>query len=158
MIDIKIKRLDERAVLPTKAYPTDAGFDMTAISLEYDEYGNAVFGFGWAFEIPEGYGGFLFPRSSATKYDVEMNNSVGIVDCWYRGEVKAKFRPISTKPVRGSQTDSVEVYCDGKARIFKVGEKVAQMVILKLPQVEFVESDELSDTPRGAGGWGHSGK
>jgi dUTP pyrophosphatase len=158
MIDIKIKRLDERAVLPTKAHNTDAGFDMTAISLEFDEYGNAVYGFGWAFDIPVGYVGVLAPRSSATKYDVDMPNSLGMIDAGFHGEVKAKYRPTSTQPVRGTQTDSIEVCQSSRANIFKVGEKVAQMIIMKLPDVAFVETDELPQSERGEGGWGHTGR
>lgn len=157
-MEIKIKRLSEKAIVPTKAFQTDAGFDMTAISMEYDVYGNVVYGFGWAFDIPEGYVGLLFPRSSCSHYDMSMPNSIGVIDAGYHGEVKAKYRPTSTMPVRGSQTDCVEVYNSNKSDIFKVGDKVAQMVIVELPKVNFTEVEELPQSARGEGGWGHTGK
>lgn len=157
-MEIKIKKLDERAVMPTKAFPTDAGFDMTAISMEYDEYGNIVYGFGWAFDIPEGYVGLLLPRSSCSKFDVVMPNSLGVIDSGFHGEVKAKFRPTSAQPVRGAKTDCIEIYQCSKADIFKIGDAVAQMVIVELPKVEFQIADELPKSLRGEGGWGHTGR
>ena len=74
MIEVKIKRLSEKAVLPKKAFPTDGGYDMYATSIEFDDYGNIVYGLGWAFEIPEGYVGLLFPRPSTRKFDINMQN------------------------------------------------------------------------------------
>ena len=158
MIEVKIKRLSEKAVLPKKAFPTDGGYDMYATSIEFDDYGNIVYGLGWAFEIPEGYVGLLFPRSSTSKFDINMQNSIGLIDCHFRGEVKAKYRPTSTQPVRGAKTNCIEVYQSNSADIYEVGDKVAQMVFIKLPETELKEVEELSKTDRGEGGWGHTGR
>ena len=158
MIEVKIKRLSEKAVLPKKAFPTDGGYDMYATSIEFDDYGNIVYGLGWAFEIPEGYVGLLFPRSSTSKFDINMQNSIGLIDCHFRGEVKAKYRPTSTQPVRGAKTNCIEVYQANTAEIYEVGDKVAQMVFIKLPETELKEVEELSKTDRGEGGWGHTGR
>ena len=157
-MEIKIKKLDERAIMPSKAFPTDAGFDLKAISMEYDEYGNIVYGFGWAFDIPEGYVGLLFPRSSCSKFDLSMPNCIGVIDAGFHGEVKAKFRPTSTQPVRGAKTETIEVYHCNSAVIFKIGDKVAQMIVVEIPKVEYVVADELPKSLRGEGGWGHTGR
>lgn len=157
-MEIKIKRLSEKAIMPSKAFPTDAGYDLTSISMEYDEYGNVVYGFGWAFDIPEGYVGLLFPRSSCSKYDVNMPNCIGVIDAGFHGEVKAKFRPTSVQPIRGAKSDCIEIYHRNRADIFKVGDKCAQMVIVEIPKVSFVEAEELPKSLRGEGGWGHTGR
>lgn len=91
---IKIKKLSSDAVMPTKAHPTDAGFDLVATSRNIDDYGNLVYGTGLAFEIPEGYVGFLFPRSSISKKNLILTNSVGVLDCHYPGEVTFKFKGV----------------------------------------------------------------
>ena len=88
---VKIKKLHPDAVVPSYAHSTDCGLDLTAVSKTFDEYGNVVYGFGLAFEIPEGYAGFIFPRSSNHKSGLLLTNSVGILDSCYRGEVTAKF-------------------------------------------------------------------
>lgn len=139
---IKVKRLNELAMLPTKAHATDAGFDLYAISKTYDNDGNVVYGCGLAFEIPEGYMGLVFPRSSNAKKSLLLSNSVGVIDSGYRGEVTAKFKrlyPIS----QGEYT---------------IGERFAQLIIMPIPAVEFVEAEELSESERGVGGYGSSGK
>src|SRR5690606_10497369 len=89
---VKIKRLHPQAVIPSYAKPGDAGMDLTATSKSYDENGNVVYGTGLAFEIPEGYVGLLFPRSSNSKTDLILSNSVGVLDSGYRGEVMFKFK------------------------------------------------------------------
>lgn len=92
-LTIKIKKLDPNAVMPTKAHPTDAGFDLTAISRVFSADGTATYGTGLAFEIPKGYVGLLFPRSSVYKQDQALTNCVGVLDSGYRGEVVFKFKP-----------------------------------------------------------------
>lgn len=92
-LKIKIKKVDPRAVMPKKAHPTDAGFDLTAVSRVFAADGTATYGTGLAFEIPEGYVGYLFPRSSVYKQDQHLTNCVGVLDSGFRGEVKFKFKP-----------------------------------------------------------------
>lgn len=91
-MEVKIKKLNESAVIPTYAKHGDAGMDLTAISKEYDGNGNVIYGTGLAFEIPENYVGLLFPRSSNTKKDLILGNSVGVIDSGYRGEVILIFK------------------------------------------------------------------
>lgn len=143
MVKVKIKKLTENAVVPTKAHPTDAGFDLTATSREIDGDNNVVYGFGLAFEIPEGYVGLLFPRSSICKKDLILSNSVGVIDCHYRGEVSAKFKA---------------AFVEGTARMYHIGERCAQMIIMPIPRIEIEEAEELSETDRGDGGYGSTGK
>ena len=140
---VKIKKLHENAVIPAYAKPGDAGLDLTATSVVTDEYGNVVYGTGLAIEIPFGYAGLLFPRSSNSKTDLYLTNHVGVVDSGYRGEIMFKYRPL-----------------DGilNSKIYQVGERVGQIVILPYPAVSFEEVEQLSDTERGNGGYGSTGK
>ena len=89
---VKIKRLSDKAVIPTYAKDGDAGMDLVATSKSYDENGNVVFGTSLAFEIPKGYVGLLFPRSRNAKMDLLLSNSVGVIDSGYRGEVMMKYK------------------------------------------------------------------
>ena len=138
---IKIKKLNPLAILPTKAHSTDAGFDLYATSKTYDENGNAVYGCGLAVEIPEGYMGLVFPRSSNARTQLLLSNSVGVIDSGYRGEVTAKFKSLS--PSHDAE--------------YKIGERFAQLIVMPIPAVEFEEAEELSDSERGTGGYGSSG-
>ena len=90
---VKIKKLHPDAVIPAYAKTGDAGMDLTAVTMKIDEYGNICYGTGLAFEIPEGYVGLVFPRSSNHKKGVILTNCVGVIDSGYRGEVSFKFRP-----------------------------------------------------------------
>ena len=131
---LKIKKLEEKAPLPSYARDGDAGMDLVAMSMKnaghYIEYGTSL-----ALEIPEGYAGFLFPRSSISNTGHQLLNSVGVIDSGYRGEVK----------VRLSWTT---------LNTYKVGDKIAQLVILKLPSVDIEEVDELDVSERNEGGFG----
>ena len=138
---IKVKRLNELAMLPTKAHATDAGFDLYATSKTYDNDGNVVYGCGLAFEIPDGYMGLVFPRSSNAKKSLLMSNSVGVIDAGYRGEVTAKFKRLY--PISQGE--------------YAIGERFAQIIFLPIPNVELEITDELSDSERGTGGYGSSG-
>ena len=91
-LKVKIKRLSDNAVIPTYAHATDAGMDLVATSKTIDEYGNVVYGTGIALEIPNGYVGLVFPRSSNSKKHLLLTNSVGVIDSGYRGEVTFKCR------------------------------------------------------------------
>ena len=112
----------------------------------YDDDGNIVYGTGLAFEIPEGYVGLLFPRSSNAKKDLILSNSVGVIDSDYRGEVSFKFKPS---------------YCFNKEDmdvVYDVGDKVGQMIIVPYPHIEWEQATELSETKRGKNGYGSTGK
>jgi dUTP pyrophosphatase len=136
---IKIKKLHENAVIPTYAKDGDAGMDLTAISMLCIDEEHVKYGFGLAFEIPKGFVGFVFPRSSCYKQRQILSNCVGVVDSGYRGEVSAVM--IGT--------------CDES---YKIGDRVAQIVVMPYPEIEFEEVDALSDSKRGKGGYGSTGK
>lgn len=142
---VKIKRLNELAVIPKYAKDGDAGLDLVATSKEYDTIGNVVYGTGIAVEIPKGYVGLIFPRSSISKYVISLSNAVGVIDSGYRGEISCKF-----KPTLG--------FKDEKAgRDYNVGDKICQMIIIPYPAIEFEEVSELSDSERGEKGFGSTG-
>lgn len=136
---IKIKKLHPEAVIPAYAKDGDAGMDLTAVSMEYLDNEHVKYNFGIAIEIPKGFVGLVFPRSSCFKQRQILSNAVGIIDSGYRGEISAVM--IGT---------SVESY--GK------GDRIAQILILPYPEVEFELTEELSETERGSGGYGSSGK
>ena len=148
---VNVKKLDSNAVIPTYGRHGDAGMDLTATSKWYDESGNVCYGTQLAFEIPNGFAGFLFPRSSNTKKDLILGNSVGVIDSGYRGEVVLKFKAIDTQYLQ-----------DGKLTFLKrdfmkeynIGDRIGQIVIMPVPQIEFNVVDELSTTDRGVGGFG----
>lgn len=144
-MELKIKRLVDNAIMPIKAHNTDAGFDLTAVNItpELNESGQYLFVYhsGIAVEIPEGYVGLLFQRSSVANKSIMMTNCVGVIDSGYRGEIIAKFK---------ATTDVVPA-------IYKVGEKFAQLVIVPIANItELKEVTELSDSDRGEGGYGSS--
>lgn len=140
---VKIKKVKEEAVIPSYSKPGDAGLDITAISKEIDYDGNIVYKTGLAFEIPYGFVGLIFQRSSISKYDLNLANSVAVIDSGYRGEVVLKFK--RTSEPRFSNE-------------YEAGDRVGQLIILPFPEIQFVEVDKLSDTQRGSGGFGSTGK
>ena len=138
---VKIKKLVEQAVIPVYAHPgEDAGLDLTATSVKF-EHDCWVYGTGLAMEIPKGYVGLLFPRSSIRRYSLSLSNSIGVIDSDYRGEVMFSFRPVNAP----------------NSPVYKVGEKIGQIIIMPYPEVKFTEVDKLSETERGEGGHGHTG-
>lgn len=143
-MQVKIKKLNKNAVIPSYAQDGDAGMDLVATSKLYDDHGNVVYGTGLAFEIPQGYVGLLFPRSSNTKKDLILGNSVGVLDSGYRGEVILKFRPVMP----------LERDIEFGPREYEIGDRIGQIVIIPAPQIEFNVVDELSTTDRGVGGFG----
>ena len=142
---VKIKKLYADAILPTKAHVTDAGYDLYAHSKSYDEYGNVVYGSGVAMEIPRGYVGLVFPRSSNSKRHLILSNSVGVVDSGYRGEILFKFK-------------LTHKFGDNPQDVYELGDRIGQIIIMPYPEIEFVEVEKLSDSDRGTGGYGSSGK
>jgi len=139
---VKIKRLHKDSIIPKYSKPGDAGLDLTATSKFYDDFDNVCYGTGLALEIPEGYVGLLFPRSSISKTDLTLRNSVGIIDSGYRGEITFKFNNILMS--------SCEPY--------NVKERIGQLIIMPYPTIEFEEVEELSTTERGEEGYGSTGK
>ena len=172
---IKIKKLHPDAVIPNYSKLGDAGQDLVCVSRHFDADGNAVYGTGLAFEIPEGYVGLIFPRSSNAKKDLMLTNSVGVVDSGYRGEVMFKFKPaaffaddayatpgtVGDVSYRFDYTILPKGYKQDHAygcSLYEVGDRVGQIIIMPYPQVTFQEVSELSSTDRGVGGFGSTGK
>lgn len=140
-MQVKVKKLHQDAVLPVRATEGAAAFDLVALSAIRDGL-ETVCRTGLSFEIPAGHAMFIYSRSghgfsSATR----LANCVGVIDSDYRGEVMVKLRH-----------DNPMV-----APFIEQGSRIAQAVIMPVPAVEFVLADELSDTSRGAGGFGSTG-
>lgn len=154
-MEVKIKKLKDNAVVPQYAHPgEDAGLDLVATSKEFDEYGNLVYGVGLAFEIPKGYVGLLFPRSSISKKGLVLTNCVGVIDSGYRGEVTFKFKPVAQFDTSFIPSGIGYHY---KGEEYEIGDRIGQMIILPYPQIKFVEVDELEDSIREDGGYGSTG-
>ena len=145
VMKIKIKKLHPNAVIPSYAKAGDAGMDLVATSIISETDTQITYGLGVALEIREGFVGLVFPRSSIRKTRLQLSNSVGVVDSGYRGELQATFNKIHTT-IENQKND------------YKVGDRVAQIMIIPHPEVEFNEVDELSDSERGEGGFGSTGK
>ena len=137
-MDVKIKRLSEKAVIPKYAKDGDAGMDLTAVSVERIDTEHFKYGFGIAIEIPRGYVGLIFPRSSCYKKRQILSNAVGVIDSGYRGEISA-------------------VFIGASEYSYKIGERAAQIIIIPNPEINFIPVIELSNTERGATGYGSSG-
>lgn len=156
---LKIKKLNDSATIPVKAHSTDAGFDLVATSREIDDYGNIMYGTGLAVEIPDGYVGLLFPRSSVSKKDMVLANSVGVIDSGYRGELIFKFKPIQqvNKALSKNPNHHYNHRMTGGID-YQVGDRIGQLIVIPIPDIELIETDELSDSQRGEGGFGSTGK
>ena len=146
-IEVKIKKLHPEAVIPTYAKLGDAGMDLYAVEYEMDDYGNFVYNTGLSFEIPEGYVGLVFPRSSISKTTHSLRNAVGVIDSGYRGPVMLKFK--GSNRLHKGRVSPTSTY--------NVGDRIGQIIIMPHPQVQFIESDELTETERGSGGFGSTG-
>lgn len=146
-MEIKIKKSHPNAIIPKYAKDGDAGLDLVAVSCKVlvdsltDEDTKVEVDSGIAIEIPKGYVGLIFPRSSIKGTGVRLTNCVGVIDSGYRGSIKAYFDIV----------DKSLVY-------YEKGDKFAQLLILPYPQIEFKEVNELSETERGDKGFGSSGK
>ena len=136
---LKIKKLHPNAVTPFYATEGSAAMDLTAVSSEYIDTEHIKYNFGLAFQIPKGKAGLIFPRSSCYKQKQLLSNCVGVIDSDYRGEISAVMI--------GTSKSS-----------YTTGERVAQIMFIDAPQIEFVETDELSTSERGEGGYGSTGK
>ena len=155
-MQINIKKLHSDAIIPTYAKLGDAGMDITAINVEYtDDY--IQYKTGLAFEIPEGYVMLIFPRSSNSKKDLLLCNSVGILDSGYRGELLIRYKRILNPHISKGvfySTNSSDVDFDFNGNEYQIGDKVAQIIIIPYPSIEFNEVNTLSETERGEGGFG----
>ncbi len=142
-MELQVRLLHPDARLPRRAHPGDAGSDLFAVEEVVIPAGERrEVGIGIALAIPPGYGGFVQPRSGlAFKHGIMLTNSPGLIDAGYRGELR------------------VSLYNSGaEAFTVSVGERVAQLVIQRVEEPEFVPVDELEDTSRGHGGFGSSGR
>jgi dUTP pyrophosphatase len=139
---INFIKLHHDAVTPKRAHDTDAGFDLVAIECDFAPGGMFVCKTGIAVEIPSGFFGAIFPRSSIRNTPLILSNCVGVIDSGYRGEIVFSFRWVNT--------------ADGAQ--YKAGDRIGQIVILPLPEVEFEEVLVLSESKRGSGGFGSTGK
>ena len=139
-LKVKIKLLSPGAKIPTYSKDGDAGMDLTITNIIFESETQVTYGFGLSMEIPKGYVGLIFPRSSVRDFNLLLSNSVGVIDSGYRGEICATFKKTNTD-----------------ANIYGLYDRGAQIIILPYPQIEFIESDNLTETERGDGGFGHTG-
>ena len=138
---INIKKTNELAIIPKYAHSTDAGMDLVAVSMnETDKY--IEYDTGIALEIPKGYVGLVFPRSSVSKLDLVQANSVGVIDSSYRNSIKVRFKKLK----------------DNGVCVYVPGERIAQLIVLPYPMIGFNEVEKLSDSDRGLGGFGSTGR
>ncbi|WP_454946184.1 dUTP diphosphatase [Cryptobacterium curtum] len=142
-IPLPIKKLTAEAVMPHAAYAGDAGIDLRASApVTLQPFERALIPTGLAVAIPHGYAGFVLPRSgSAIKHGLSLVNTPGLIDSGYRGELKC-----------------IAINLDPHTPInIQVGDRIAQLVIMKVESPTIIETDELDETERGTGGFGSSG-
>lgn len=140
-LNVNIKKLNNNAIMPQYAKAGDAGLDLVATEINLTEY-YIEYKTGLAFEIPDGYVGLLFSRSSISKKDLILSNAVGIIDSGYRGEVSFRFKKLDKNDLN----------------IYIVGDKIGQIVILPYPKINLQFVETLSNTERGVGGYGSTGR
>jgi dUTP pyrophosphatase len=138
-MQVKIKKLSPEAVIPTYAKDGDAGMDLVITDIKGENKLFITYGFGISMEIPEGFMGLIFPRSSIRKTDLVLSNAVGVIDSGYRGEIQVTFKRTGLNK-------------------YEIGDRGAQIIIMPHPIVDFVEVEELNNTERGEGGFGSTGK
>jgi len=140
-MEVKFKKLTEEAVVPKYSRQGDAGMDLVAIKMKTvteGDFGYIEYSTGIAVEIPTGYAGLVFPRSSISNTGMILSNSVGLIDSGYRGDIKLRFKYIAG------------------TKYYEIGDKIGQLTIVKLPIVHLKEVDELGESERGEGSFGHS--
>jgi dUTP pyrophosphatase len=138
---IKIKKLHPNAVKPKYAKESDAGMDLVATEIISETPSQITYGMGLAIEIPDGMVGLIFPRSSIRNTGLTLSNCVGVIDAGYRGELQATFNKNGVKD-----------------EFYKIGDRICQIIIVPHPIIQIVEVDELSESSRGIGGFGSTGK
>ena len=141
-MDVKFKKLHNDAKIPSYAHDTDAGLDLTAVSFtqEFDKSNKLVLVYhtGLAVEIPEGYVGLIFMRSSISNKSIYLTNAVAVIDSGYRGELLLKYK----------------ITTDSLPTIYQPGEKIGQLIIIPYPKINPIEVEELSSSDRNEGGFG----
>lgn len=153
IMKINIKKIVKEAVIPSYAKEGDAGLDLVATTRLYDEDNNCIsYGTGIAIEIPKGFVGLIFPRSSIFKKSLILSNSVGVIDSGYRGEliVKYKEKECITGKFKSNNGQNSRYY----PLHYNVGDKIAQLIIIPYPTIEFIEKEELSTSERDGSGFG----
>lgn len=155
---VPVKKLKPGAVLPHLAKPGDAASDLYA--LDFEVKGDvAIIGTGLAFEIPEGYEGQVRSRSGLGMKGITISHGLGTIDSGYRGEVKVMLSHHGSQQPwleKGGRAETIGVHVGNE--LIKVGDRVAQLAIREVPQVEFIAVENLSDSDRGESGFGSSGK
>ena len=160
-MQVLIKKLRDDAVIPTYKHvadngrPNDMGMDITCVDYEYDpKYDRFMYHTGLAFKLPEGYGMLIFPRSSNTKTESYLPNSVGILDSTYTGELMFCYKLRTSKDLLFPNGDKElsELEIENELAPYKIGDKIGQIVILPYPTIEFLEVTELPKTDRGEDG------
>ena len=139
---VLFKKLHPNAKTPHYSLEGDACLDLYAAWQKIDDLGNRVYGTGIAMEIPKGHVGLLFPRSSISKTNLSLRNSVGVIDSNYRGEIMLKFLDLE-------EMDDLPWYLPGQ--------KIGQIMIIERPEIQLEEVAELSDSVRGDGAFGSTG-
>jgi len=140
---LRYQKLDPMAKAPVRGSEWAAGWDLACVDF-YRDLMNEVYVYrtGIAIELPRGHVGLLFPRSSVYKYTLSLTNCVGVLDADYRGEILFKFA------LRGGEYGE---------RLYGVGDRIGQIIVIPIPEVAYMEADKLSETKRGAGGYGSTG-
>lgn len=161
---VQFKKINKKAITPKYSYIGDAAMDLTAISREFvetEEYFHVVYKTGISIQIPKGYVGLIFPRSSIANYNLLLCNSVGVIDSNYRGEIILKFT-IDTEFYRDEDgvLKGIEEYVHKNIpiKLYEEGDRIGQLLIISCPEIELEEVKELCDTNRGIKGFGSSGK
>lgn len=145
MLTLLVKRLTSNAILPIKGSPEAACFDLHVSSFNFDGNGYTVHT-GIAVAMPPGYGMLIYPRSGlGTKLGLTLRNGTGVIDSDYRGEILLKFH------------GGFEGYTAEVMKALEPGSRIAQAMIIQLPEVVLTEVTELPDSLRGAGGFGSTG-
>lgn len=152
IMQLKVKKLDSRATVPTKNNPTDAGFDLYALEDAALRSGETIkIKTGIAMEIPDGYYGQIFERSSLGSKGIARRG--GVIDSSYRGEILVCLHNTNLQHIYGHSP-----HLESSVYTVAAGDKIAQIVILPVPQMEIVEVNELSESDRGDKGFGSSGR
>lgn len=136
-------KLTEGATMPAYSKEGDAGLDFVASDVEYTDL-YTEYKTGVHLEIPCGFVGLMFPRSSCSNYCQILSNCVGVIDSNYRGEIKFRFKTVHFGSLAHLKT-------------YQKGDKIGQLIVIPIPKVELVQVDELSETERGEQGFGSSG-
>tara|TARA_R100001086_G_scaffold249698_1_gene190425 strand:+ start:2129 stop:2566 length:438 start_codon:yes stop_codon:yes gene_type:complete len=142
---LKIKKTNSEAQLPKQANSNDACFDLYACNMEtterYIQYDTGI-----GFDIPKGYVGLVFARSSSSNYDLALSNGVGVIDHGYQDSVKFRFR---RHPIKAFGQEL-------PPKVYGVGDRIGQIMVIPRPQLELEVVEEFDTEDRG-GGWGSSG-